>query len=102
MSSMTRSTTLITAVCRSMAIASGLVLAAHVLAGSALAQQEPTLKEVIKTILKHLARIIHEEVNIRPPGFDSARVCGASLRASLEQAAGAACRNLHVRPRPHL
>ncbi len=48
MSSMTRSTTLITAVCRSMAIASGLVLAAHVLAGSALAQQEPTLKEVIR------------------------------------------------------
>ena len=41
-------------------------------------------QEVIKTILKHLARIIHEEVNIRPPGFDSAHVCGASLRASLE------------------
>jgi len=38
-------------------------------------------QEVIKTILKHLARIIHEEVNIRPPGFDSAHVCGASLRA---------------------
>ncbi len=47
MSSMTRITILITAVCRSMAIASGLVLAAHVLAGSAVAHQEPTLKEVI-------------------------------------------------------
>ena len=47
MSSKTRITTLITAVCRSMAIASGLVLAVHVLAGTAVAQQEPTLKEVI-------------------------------------------------------
>ncbi len=59
-------------------------------------------QEVVKTILKHLARIIHEEVNIRPPGFDSAHVCGASLRASLESLDFARGRNLHVRPRPHL
>ncbi|MFQ5575129.1 MAG: hypothetical protein ACE5E0_05855, partial [Terriglobia bacterium] len=47
MSSITRSRTLIMTVCCSMAITSGLVLAALVLAGSAVAQQEPTLKEVI-------------------------------------------------------